>query len=159
MSAVAAIENLPIRVLAMGFDRDAKAQTATPTGAAAATASAAASAAATPAAAKEKEKEKDDDGGGGGSEIDYRVMQPAVKPDAESGKPQTVESLFRSVLPGLLFAADADGGARHKHVQVLVQGFAPPLNTPLQWLVDNCCSPDQFLYVSVVNARGLTLAA
>ncbi len=172
ISSVTSIESLPVRVFLFGFDRDNKQSAAatastaspqTPSAAAAASAQTAAPAAsgaagggASAAGAKEKEDDSSAGGGGGGSgaaEIDYKQIQPCVKPDSiDTGKPHTVESFFRS-LPGVLF--DPETGARYKHITPVVHGFVPPLQTPLLWLVDNCCHADQFLYFAVINSRGL----
>jgi len=86
--------------------------------------------------------------GSGESRFDFKCIQQPVPPETTDGKKQTLETLFKSIVPGLVY--DMDANTFNENVEILIQGINPPLNTELAWLCENMCHPDQFLYVSVI---------
>ena len=101
------------------------------------------------------------------------IQRPFKPKNKENGQESTLGDLIAAVLPGLM---DKGTGAAANsrpsspappaspssatsaapsslsllpHVRLLVQGFAPPLSTPLWWLCTYCSHPDQWLYVTV----------
>jgi len=85
--------------------------------------------------------------GSGESRFECKCIQQPIKPEID-GKKQTLESLFKSVLPGIVY--DTESGELSSEVEVLIHGINPPMDTPLAWLCENMCHPDQFLYISVI---------
>ena len=99
-------------------------------------------------------------------------IQRIIKPKAKDGHDQTMKDLIVQVLPGLIdhtasqsnppaAASESTDPARVvdssisgeiallPNVRILIQGFCPPLSTPLSWLCTYASHPDGFLYVAV----------
>jgi len=87
-------------------------------------------------------------------DYDFKCIQPAIKPDYDnSGKANqslTLESCLKSSIPYLM--NDPDTGEKTK-MTVVIQGISPPLHSPLLWLCENLCHPDQFLYIVVTKVN------
>jgi len=80
--------------------------------------------------------------------FDCKCIQQPVSPESSDGKKHTLESLLKTIVPGLAF--DLETGKQNE-VEILIQGINPPLDTPLMWLCDNLCFADQFLYITLVS--------
>ncbi|XP_076675362.1 autophagy protein 5 [Andrena cerasifolii] len=66
-------------------------------------------------------------------------VQKLVKPVNEEGQRKTLRHLLNEVFP------------ENENVMVLVQGIAPPLETPLQWMSEHLSYPDNFLHLVVTS--------
>jgi len=84
--------------------------------------------------------------GTGESRFECKCIQQPIPPRLD-GKVQTLETLFKTIVPGVVYDMD---GALNQDVEIIIQGVNPPMNTELAWLCEHMCHPDQFLYVSVI---------
>jgi autophagy-related protein 5 len=82
-------------------------------------------------------------------------IQRSVKPRDKQGHDLTVADLLHQVLPTLIDPATSGTNSAAVSItllptaRLLIQGFCPPLSTPLSWLSTYCSHPDGFLYVAV----------
>eukprot|EP00457_Paulinella_chromatophora_P012730 gb/GEZN01012962.1/.p1 GENE.gb/GEZN01012962.1/~~gb/GEZN01012962.1/.p1 ORF type:complete len:301 (+),score=30.46 gb/GEZN01012962.1/:26-928(+) len=87
-------------------------------------------------------------GPGLGSQLTFTIIQQPTPRLTDDSKPQTLRTLFESMLPGVV--VDPISGLQKPEVEVLVQGTKPPLTTPLRWLCSYFVHPDFWLYVVVI---------
>jgi hypothetical protein len=67
--------------------------------------------------------------------------QELIPASSEEIKNDTLESFLKRARP------DAD----LVKTNVFVHGIRPSLETPLEWLIQNCSHPDHFLYLCITN--------
>mmetsp|Transcript_5341 Transcript_5341/g.6835 ORF Transcript_5341/g.6835 Transcript_5341/m.6835 type:complete len:275 (-) Transcript_5341:70-894(-) len=67
----------------------------------------------------------------------------------EDGQEYSLLSLLQFLLPEKF---PVSPGGLAKYPKVLIQGIFVPFDTPLSWLTINCCHPDNFLYVCVLDS-------
>lgn len=65
------------------------------------------------------------------------------------GTPRSFKSILAEILPDT-FGDDCEQDS-HSAPRAMVHGTLPSLETPVYWLSENCCHPDNFLYVIVVE--------
>lgn len=71
--------------------------------------------------------------------LQKRSIMPSIKPKTAAGGAQTLRSGLSESVPALDLAS----------VDVRIQGITPPLDASLEWLCNNFCHADQFLYVII----------
>lgn len=98
------------------------------------------------------------EGTGGGGRVHVAVLQP-VPPMGEDGRPTTVCSFLRRVVPPLLcpepVPVDDDAVQLLEGAEVLAHGLCIPLETPLYWLALNGTYMDHFVHLVVRLPAGL----
>ncbi|KAL0478930.1 autophagy-related protein ATG5 [Acrasis kona] len=78
-------------------------------------------------------------------ELNKEVKNELVPLSDEEVKAETLGSFLQKVKPN----RDVE------RTNVVVQGIKPSLETPLDWLIDACSHPDQFLYICLTNVINL----
>jgi autophagy-related protein 5 len=65
------------------------------------------------------------------------------------GREYTLGEILKLKFPTLI--TEENGVLKLINCTVVVQGIQPPLNTPILWLSNNLCHPDNFLYIVLLN--------
>jgi autophagy-related protein 5 len=77
------------------------------------------------------------------------ILQEPTPVCDEQGREYTLGEILKLKFPTLI--TEENGVLKLINCTVVVQGIQPPLNTPILWLSNNLCHPDNFLYIVLLN--------